>query len=849
MKKQMRYFILILSLLLILLTGLRAGSVYGQKDPAQTALIETKSDDDLFQNVPVQFEQLGESAGWLFWGGELFITNDNGIQWDNITPDNLPVGHHAVHFDSSGSGTIISLVPMDDDVLTVIYKTNQYGKIWTKEETNLRSALLENEALPVSAVYAQWLNNDEGWLMVKRVSSANFSQGVLFHTKNGGKEWTALSAPAGERFVFINSRLGYMQKHETKESFYYTLDGGRSWQDFILPINLIKLLEDTSLSFELPVLLKDGGLFLPVEITLHDNRQQIAVFHASASQAELDDAMNEPFSLITADSGGDLLQNDEQGLLFLDTQSLSFINQNQGWAMFVGGDCDDEQERIVCEKIRALYKTSDGGKTWQPITLPDKSVREVNNYIYDVPQESHNQLFTGKVEYFSGHAFDACDIPTLSQLSKWFSNSPYGGVNMYIGGISRFCKNERLNKDYINEIGNQGWRLIPTWAGHQPPCGNYKKPFPYDVDQAYAYGVQNADQAKARMLEYGLLDANQQGGLIYLDVEYYNTSNSACVAATRAYIQGWTNRLNSLGIGSGLYSTSSNLNQAKIYELNPPPAVVWIAEWSSTPGYNPNASPYGLRHLPDVYWSNHQRIRQYSGGSNETWGGVTLNIDPNVSDGMVMTIDNQLPNKPVVSATIKGEKGLGHWYKSQVNITITATDRRVGISKIYRKIDDGPWREYYQPFGVNGSGEKSVRFYAVNNDGVLSDVHSISFYLDNQPPINPYVSDIGCGAINGVPQSRCNNTSFRWSGAYDSGVGLNPENTYQVYWGTNPNGTSTHTQVATYFNPPAVPAQIPYYLRIRAQDRHGIWSEWQTIFTLIYDPAYKYIYWFFPQRK
>jgi hypothetical protein len=121
------------------------------------------------------------------------------------------------------------------------------------------------------------------------------------------------------------------------------------------------------------------------------------------------------------------------------------------------------------------------------------------------------------------------------------------------------------------------------------------------------------------MAEYGLLDSNQRGGLIYLDVEYFNTSNTACVAATQAFVQGWTTRLNSLGIGSGLYMTSSNLNRAKIYELNPPPAVVWIAEWSSTPGYNPNASPYGLRHLPDYHWSNHQRIRQYSGGSNETW--------------------------------------------------------------------------------------------------------------------------------------------------------------------------------------------------------------------------------------
>lgn len=846
MNKHTRSFTLILSLLLIVLTGLQAVPVYGKADSPQTGLTETKANAENPQNVPVQFDMFDRSKGWLFLNGELFITRDGGVHWENITPDNLPAGHHAVDIDSSGNGCIISLVPMDEDLLTVIYKTTDYGQSWEEKESNLRSVLLENEVDPVSAIYAQWLNDDEGWLMVKRVSSANFSHGVLFHTINGGKNWVALSAPAGERFVFFNSQLGYMQKHDTKESFYYTMDGGNSWQNYILPADA---LEGAPFSIELPVLLKEGGFFLPVDITLNDDRRQLAVFHTRAKQSSLDEAMDEPFSLIAADTIGDLHLDDESSFLTLDTQSISFLNQDQGWGLFEGGNCSQDESVITCEKILELHTTGDGGKSWQPITLPTNKVQDVKTYIYEEPQEINNQLFTGQVVYYSGHAFDTCNIPTLTQLSKWYSSSPYRGVNMYIGGVSRYCRNASLNKEYIKEIGNQGWRLIPTWVGHQPPCGSYKYPFPYNVDQAYAYGVQNADQAKERMFEYGLLDNNQRGGIIYLDVEYFNTSNAACVSATRAYIQGWTTRLKTLGIGSGLYATSSNLNHAKIYNLNPIPSAVWIAEWSSTPGYNPNASPYGLRYLPDSYWPNKQRIRQYSGGSNETWGGVTINIDPNVSDGLVMTMDDLPPKKPVISATIKGEKGLGHWYKSQVNVTITATDSSVGISKIYRKIDDGPWREYYQPFGVNGSGEKKVSFYAVNNAGVLSDVQSISFYVDNQPPINPYVSDIGCGAINAVPQSRCSDASFRWSGAYDMGVGLNPENTYQVYWGTNPHGTSTHTQVVTYFNPPAVPARKPYYLRIRAQDRHGIWSEWQTIFTLIYDPAYKYIYWFFPQRK
>jgi len=40
----------------------------------------------------------------------------------------------------------------------------------------------------------------------------------------------------------------------------------------------------------------------------------------------------------------------------------------------------------------------------------------------------------------------------------------------------------------------------------------------------------------------------------------------------------------------------------------------------------------GGSYLPDNHWANHERIHQYRGGHNETWGGVTINIDNNYLD-------------------------------------------------------------------------------------------------------------------------------------------------------------------------------------------------------------------------
>jgi hypothetical protein len=39
--------------------------------------------------------------------------------------------------------------------------------------------------------------------------------------------------------------------------------------------------------------------------------------------------------------------------------------------------------------------------------------------------------------------------------------------------------------------------------------------------------------------------------------------------------------------------------------------------------------------VPNTVWANHQRIRQYEGSHNETWGNLTLDIDSNVLDGVV----------------------------------------------------------------------------------------------------------------------------------------------------------------------------------------------------------------------
>jgi Domain of unknown function (DUF1906) len=59
------------------------------------------------------------------------------------------------------------------------------------------------------------------------------------------------------------------------------------------------------------------------------------------------------------------------------------------------------------------------------------------------------------------------------------------------------------------------------------------------------------------------------------------------------------------------------------------PDDIWFANW------NNQTNIFGDPYFSDTLWTNHQRLHQYQGGHNESYGGVTLNIDNDVDDGQL----------------------------------------------------------------------------------------------------------------------------------------------------------------------------------------------------------------------
>ena len=224
----------------------------------------------------------------------------------------------------------------------------------------------------------------------------------------------------------------------------------------------------------------------------------------------------------------------------------------------------------------------------------------------------------------NGLGFDACTAPSKPAMSAW-SSSPYRTAGVYIGGANRGCSQPNLTPGWVRKQIADGWGLIPIYVGLQAPanvcgCAAIKR------SEAKSQGRAAARDATADAQALGLAS----GSPIYFDMEGYSRTASNTGAVLR-FLCGWTARIRSGGYVSGVYSSAGSgiVDLGSRYGTSyREPDQIWIANWD---GRRTTHDPY----IPDSYWSDHQRIRQYRGAHNESYGGYRINIDNDYVDGAV----------------------------------------------------------------------------------------------------------------------------------------------------------------------------------------------------------------------
>jgi hypothetical protein len=277
---------------------------------------------------------------------------------------------------------------------------------------------------------------------------------------------------------------------------------------------------------------------------------------------------------------------------------------------------------------------------------------------------------------FTGLGFDACTAPSAKAMAAW-DDSPYRAIGVYIGGQNRGCSQPNLTATWVRERIADGWHLIPTYVGLQAPGSSCSSCAILSGRSATTQGTEEAEDAveQARLLGMG------PGSPLYFDMESYSRT-AANSSATLTFLAAWTTELHAAGYESGVYSSSSSGIAdlgARVGSSYVQPDNLWIANWN---GQKNSDDPY----VPDSAWSQHQRIHQYRGGHDESYGGVTINIDNNYVEGATVGAVSSASAEPrgrleAASSPLPGQVQLTGWaYDPSIPTAPTAIRAYVGGS-------------------------------------------------------------------------------------------------------------------------------------------------------------------------
>ncbi len=457
--------------------------------------------------------------------------------------------------------------------------------------------------------------------LIKDIQKFGASSGIvytgesLFRTDSGGEIWREINLPktgaekiAAVRFDSETNGAAIIADASTAEmSFASTEDGGDSWTKNAIRLR-VEDARETDLSDSQLAKRADGTFVLTVRVPTSSNFSGAAIYESN-------------------DGGRSWNFVERRIELRRDDAAEEKISEN--WTLKNFGSCEYKKTGCVQET-----KVFSGARDITPPAIK-KLAADARR---EAKLEAQNSVFAqppgGATRISLQRGFDKCTAGTVAQMRTWWDNSPLYDTNIYFSGRNRGCTQALLNAAWVDQVSAMGWGIIPTVVGYQAPCtsSTTTAKLSYDAGVAETQGRGEADIAITDANNVGLT----QGTVLYYDMERYDetAATAGCRTAVKAFLKGWTDRLKERGYISGVYGSPTNavadwitLPAASLMD------AVWLARYDNIPSVWVYASPSPA--IPAGFWENHQRIKQWQGPHNETWGGVTFNIDGDIADGPV----------------------------------------------------------------------------------------------------------------------------------------------------------------------------------------------------------------------
>jgi hypothetical protein len=256
-----------------------------------------------------------------------------------------------------------------------------------------------------------------------------------------------------------------------------------------------------------------------------------------------------------------------------------------------------------------------------------------------------------------GPGFDTCAAPSAQTMKAWRA-SPYRAVGIYIGGVNRACAQANLTSAWTRTILSEGWHYFPFYVGLQASCVAAFGDATISPGRAAAEGTAAANDAVMQAGDLGI----PSGTPIIYDMEGYR---GGCGAEVTTFLSAWDRELHAKDYVAGVYESFSNVfDLANAAGQITEPDVLHYADWD---GRATTSSSY----LPSGQWTHDQRIHQYLGGHNQTFDGVTVNIDSDQLDVSLGNAGNRGQVRPTFRiADAMNSNGSAEWFAPAANGTL-----------------------------------------------------------------------------------------------------------------------------------------------------------------------------------
>lgn len=131
----------------------------------------------------------------------------------------------------------------------------------------------------------------------------------------------------------------------------------------------------------------------------------------------------------------------------------------------------------------------------------------------------------------------------------------------------------------------------------------------------------------------------------------------------------------------------------------------------------------------DTQWSTAKTAtHQYA-----TEGAKTVRLEVRDTSGLANNTAAEVvvdSTDPETTADIAGVAGDGGWYRSDVTVTLNATDELSGVNATKYRVDSGAWQTYTDSFVISENGEHQVEFYSTDEAGNQEGIGSVDVNVD-----------------------------------------------------------------------------------------------------------------------